>query len=348
MLSTQNFGEPGQPATLSHALFPQQTLVRHAALVLAASLFISLVAQMSISLPIGPVPISGLTFGILLVGALLGPWLGATAAVTYLAWGIVGLPVFAAGASGWAVMTGSTGGYLLGAPLAAFVVGWLSQLGWDRRPWTLGAAMLIGEVVIYACGLPLLYLWGSHHPELIQTTMTWNLTLQWGLFPFIPGDAAKLLLAASLVPAGWQVLHAAQVGPARVLSGDPPSSMNLASLGVLAGLAMAASAVLPWGPSGIGLGQGAGWTVLGAGLAGALGGSLRMRGYLQAAVAQIWAFVAASTGGLVALLHVVTFTAEGQVTLAGAALGPVVGTLAALALLAFAIAETGRDPVASE
>lgn len=328
--------------TLSEAVISQHTWLRQAMIVVAGSIFIALSARASIALPIGPVPISGLTFGVLLAGALLGPRLGASAAILYLAEGIVGLPVFAGGASGWAIITGSTGGFLLAAPLAAMLVGWLVRHGWDRRPWTLAVAMFFGDLVFYALGLPLLYLWGANHPELIQTDMTWNLTLQWGLIPFIPGDAAKILLAASLVPLGWQALNAAHVGPGRALRGEQPASMNLTLLGISAGIAMALAAFLPWAGE-TGIASGAGWAVLAAGLASVLGIGLRMRGALNTAVAQLWVFVTAAVGGLVAFVHVVTFTEAGVMTLADAAVGPIVASLAALVLVAFAISEAAHE-----
>lgn len=330
--------------TLSHAVFPQQTLVRHASLVIGASLVLALSARVSIHLPIGPVPITGQTFAVLLIGALLGPRLGALAAVLYVAEGIANLPVYAGGAHGWAVITGSTGGYLLSYPVAAFVVGSLAQAGWDRRPWTLAAAMLAGEAVIYAFGLPWLYAWGAQHEALINTNMTASLTLQWGLVPFIPGDVAKLLLAAALVPAGWEALRAVRIGPARVLgNASTPSSANWPLAGVAAGLAMAVSAVLPWSDGGIGLEQGAGWVLLAAGLAGALGAWLRQRGRIGGGVAQLWGFVAAAAGGLVAFVHLVTFTAGGTMALADAFAGVVLAMVASLVLLAFAAAESSVE-----
>lgn len=235
--------------TLSQALFPQRTLVRHAALVVVAALFIAASAQVSIKLAIGPVPITGQTFAVLLAGGLLGPALGMSAGALYVAMGIFGLPVYAEGSHGWSIITGSSGGYLVSYPFATLLVGWLAERGWDRRPSTLALAMLLGNLLIYAFGLPWLWVWGEQHESLLQIEdMTAKLTLQWGFVPFIPGDLAKLLLAAALVPSGWQLLRAIKLGPSRVVRGvtSAPPAAHLGLVAASAGLAMALGAVLPW------------------------------------------------------------------------------------------------------
>ncbi len=332
-------------ATLSEVLFPQRTLARHAILVVAASAVMALSARIEISIPIGPVPITGQTFAVLLVGALLGPWLGATAAALYVGEGIARLPVYAGGASGWGVITGATGGYLLSYPLAAFVVGWLAQAGWDRRPATLALAMVGGEVVIYAVGLPWLGAWMENHKELLELeSVSTQLVLEWGLIPFIPGDLAKLLLAAALVPSGWQALQAVQLGPRRVLGGEAaPAAANLAPAALVAALAMAVAAALPWEPGRIGLEGGDGWVVLAAGIAGAAGAALRLRSAIGVGVAQLWGFSAAALGGVVAFVNLVDISAGGKIELADISFGIVVAMVSALALLAF----TGFDGAAA-
>lgn len=202
-----------RPLTMSHALFPQQTLLRHAALVIVASLFTALSAQVSITLPFSPVPITGQTLAWLLVPAMLGPRLGAAAAVLYLVEGAVGLPFFAGGKSGWQALSlmevaGSTSGYLIGSIFAAGVVGRLAERGWDRRPLTMAGAMLIGNVVLYVPGLLMLWMWAAGHTALLKmdaVPFTW--AIEKGLLPFIAGDVVKLLLAAGLLPSGWGLLR---------------------------------------------------------------------------------------------------------------------------------------------
>ncbi|MPZ98648.1 MAG: biotin transporter BioY [Dehalococcoidia bacterium] len=159
---------------------------------LAGSLVIALSAQVSIGLPVGPVPLTGQTLGVLLVGAALGSRLGMAAVAVYLAEGIAGLPVFANGAAGWAYFTGPTGGYLLGFVPAAFVVGRLAERGWDRDVPRTVAAMLLGNVVIYVVG-------AAH----LQSFVGWSSTWSSGVEPFLIGDVVKVLVAAGALPGAW-------------------------------------------------------------------------------------------------------------------------------------------------
>ncbi len=171
------------------------SLVFDAACVVAGSLLIALSAQVAIPLPFSPVPITGQTLAVLLVGAVLGSRLGSLCVLMYLAEGALGLPVFAGGALGLARLFGPTGGYLAGLLAAAFVTGWLAERGWDRRPATALLAMLAGTVVIYACGLA----WLAHFVGAQRV-------LALGLLPFVPGDLVKLSAATALLPAGWWLL----------------------------------------------------------------------------------------------------------------------------------------------
>lgn len=165
------------------------------ALILLSSLTIALSAQLALELP-GGVPITGQTFGVLLVGALLGSRRGAAALLAYLAQGALGLPVFANGGAGFATLIGIKGGYLFGFVIAAAVVGKLAERGWDRRISTTIGSMLIGNITIYAIGVPWLK---TFAPD-------WSTALQWGLLPFLVGDALKIALAAALLPLGWKLL----------------------------------------------------------------------------------------------------------------------------------------------
>jgi biotin transport system substrate-specific component len=179
------------PIRLSERL---NTRARHAALILAGTILISLAAQVSIPVPGSPVPITGQTFGVLLSAGALGFRRAIASTVLYLLIGIVGLPVFAHGTHGLEVITGATGGYLLGFVVAAAVVGRLAELGWDRNLLGGIGAMLIGSALIYAIGLP----WLGFVAHLDLET-----TLQKGLYPYIPGDLLKLALAAAAFPAAW-------------------------------------------------------------------------------------------------------------------------------------------------
>ena len=190
-------------STMAQAVWPRRADGRTAAwgrdafLALAFSLLTALSAQVVIPLPFTPVPITGQTFTVLLTGALLGPRLGAMTLTLYLLEGGLGLPFFAHGAAGAARLVGPTGGYLLSYPFAAALVGWLATRGWDRRPLTMLAAMLLGSVVVFALGAG----WLSHFvgPAYAFTG---------GVLPFLPGDVVKALLAAGLVPLGWKWIGA--------------------------------------------------------------------------------------------------------------------------------------------
>lgn len=328
----------GPARTLGQALFPQRTLLRHAALVLVAATFIALCAQVSIKLAFGPVPITGQTFAVLLVGGLLGPRLGLATGMLYVAMGIVGLPVYAEASHGWSIITGSTGGYLISYPFAILLVGWLAQRGWDRRPATLALAMLLANALIYAFGLPWLWAWGEHHESLLQINdMTLRLTLQWGLVPFIPGDLAKLLLAASLVPSAWELLHALRLGPSSDERAEAPPAARMWPVAIAASAAMAVAALLPWsqGATGaLGIDEAARWVVLATGALGAAAALLRLRGVIGAGVAQLWCFAAAAAGGLAAFVNLVEFTATGNLGLADVSFGVVIAVVAAIVLLA--------------
>jgi biotin transport system substrate-specific component len=171
------------------------SLAWKAVLVLAGSALIALAAQVRIPLPFSPVPVTGQTFAVLLVAAALGR-LGLASVVAYLVEGAIGLPVFAGGLSGVAYMTGPTGGYLIGFALAAAIVGSAAERGWDRHLATALAAMLVGEVAIYVCGLA----W-------LARFVPADRLLTAGLVPFIPGDLFKMLLAALALPSAWRLVR---------------------------------------------------------------------------------------------------------------------------------------------
>lgn len=182
--------------TLTGALFAPLDILRSLALVIAFSLLTALAAQVAIPLPGTVVPITGQTFAVLLTGALLGSRLGALAMFAYLIEGASGLPFFAAGGSGIGWLLGPTGGYLLSYPVAAFVVGLLSERGWDRRVLTAAAAMAIGSVVILLGG----WAW-------LARFMAPAAAFNAGVAPFLIGDVVKIALAAAVLPTGWAVLR---------------------------------------------------------------------------------------------------------------------------------------------
>ena len=189
--------------TFRQIAFPRASARRDAALILGFSLLLALSARISFPLPFSPVPVTAQTLIVLLAGALLGSRLGALAMLAYLGEGLAGLPVFSYGRSAWSptelgvpVILGPTAGYLLSWPLAAFLVGWLAERGWDRRVGTTALAMVLGTVLIYVGGLAVLSLF-----------LPADRLLAAGLLPYLPGDAAKIVVASAVLPSGWALLR---------------------------------------------------------------------------------------------------------------------------------------------
>ena len=181
-------------ATLRLAVLPRSDLLTNALLVGAGVLLVAGAAQVRIPLADTPVPITGQTFAVLLVGASYGAPLGAATLLAYWLVGLAGAPIYAEGKSGWDTFVGPTGGYIVGFVLAAALTGYLAQRRWDRRFSSSLGAMLVGNVAIYVPGL----LWLAHYLD-----AGLNDTLVAGLYPFVLGDVIKLFLAGALLPAAW-------------------------------------------------------------------------------------------------------------------------------------------------
>lgn len=186
-----------QAATLRLAVWPRSGLLTDAALVVGGAGLIAACAQISFNIPHTPVPVTGQTFAVVLVGAGLGMSLGAASGLLYLLAGLA-LPIYASHAHGFSTISGPSGGYLIGMPIAALLTGYLAERRWDRRFSSAVGAMLTGNVVIYAVALPWLY---YHLPHTSIAT-----TLSDGLYPFVPGDTLKLYLAAAALPSAWKLV----------------------------------------------------------------------------------------------------------------------------------------------
>jgi biotin transport system substrate-specific component len=200
-MATQTSG-----STLRLALLPKPGLLTDAMLVIGGAGLVAACAQISIHLGFTPVPITGQTFAVVLVGASLGSVRGTASLLLYLLVGLAGAPVYSEHKHGWDVVSGSSGGYLVGFIAAAALTGWLAERGWDRRISSSVSAMLTGNVVIYVFGLLWLHHWlGAHN-----LGNSWNTTLTDGLYPFVPGDLIKLYLAAAALPAAWKLVGAAK------------------------------------------------------------------------------------------------------------------------------------------
>ena len=175
-------------------------------LVVTASLFVAGMAQLYIKLPFTPVPITGQTLAVLLVGGALGAKRAGASLALYLGWIAIGLPFAAEGNSGIEMLKISTasGGYLWGFVVAAVLVGWLADRGWDRDLGRALAAMLLGSIVIYLFGVP--WLAAAIDVPVAAPGDQMNDALEFGMYPFVVGDVLKLLLAGIALPAAWKIV----------------------------------------------------------------------------------------------------------------------------------------------
>jgi biotin transport system substrate-specific component len=175
----------------------RSSVITDATLVVLGSLIVAGLAQISVHLGFTPVPITGQTLGVLLVGGALGAWRGGAALLLYLLEGALGAPFFASGTHGVSLLKASsaTGGYLWGFVLAAIVTGWLAQRRWDRGVVSALGTFLIGEVIIFTFGVA----WLSH-----ALALSSQKALELGLYPFVVGDALKIAIAAVALPAAWR------------------------------------------------------------------------------------------------------------------------------------------------
>ena len=168
-------------------------LIRDLALVAGAAAMTGLAAQVAIPLPFTPVPISLQTFTVLLAAAALGPARAGAAMALYLLAGMAGVPWFSEQGSGFGF---PSFGYIIGFVVAAILVGALARRGADRTVGRSAALMVVGNLVIYAIGVPYLA---------ISIGVGLGEAVALGLLPFLVGDGLKILLAAGLLPAAWRL-----------------------------------------------------------------------------------------------------------------------------------------------
>jgi biotin transport system substrate-specific component len=187
-----------EAATLRLAVFPRANFLTDVMIVTLGAALIALSAQIVFPLPFTPVPITGQTLAVLLVGASMGSVRGGAAALLYLVVGVIGAPIFADGGHGWEKIIGASGGFLIAFPITAALTGWLAERRWDRNLLTSTTAMLLGSAIIYTIGL----VWLS---ATLGTGLQKTLTL--GFYPFVIGDILKLLIAALLLPSAWQLVQ---------------------------------------------------------------------------------------------------------------------------------------------
>jgi biotin transport system substrate-specific component len=184
-----------QVSTLKSAVITRTTAASQISLILTGTVFLSAMAQVSFPIPGSPVPFTGQTLGVLLLGTAYGAGLGFSTMAFYLLMGIAGAPIFASGSSGLEKVIGATGGYLLGMLVASLVVGALAGRKWDQRIKTVIPTMIIGNSIIFAFGLFWLHQYSGE---------TWLWTFEKGFTPFVFGEILKIAIASTALPAVWK------------------------------------------------------------------------------------------------------------------------------------------------
>ena len=184
--------------SLRATVMPRATALSNAALIVSGTIFLSVSAQIAIPVPGSPVPVTGQTLGVLLVGTTYGASLGLATFATYLVAGIAGAPVFAGASYGVEKITGATGGYLLGMLVSTYVLGLLAHKRFDQKFLTALPAMLIGTALTFSFGLIWLHQF---------TGKDWAWTFQAGLAPFIIGEALKIIIAGTSLPILWRFIN---------------------------------------------------------------------------------------------------------------------------------------------
>jgi len=185
--------------SLRTAVFPRSTALTEAVFVVGGVGFISLLAQISLPVPGSPVPVTGQTLAVLLIGTTYGARLGFITFATYLLAGIAGAPIFAPSATsanhGIDRLVGATGGYLVGMLVASLLLGYLADRKADQKFRTSFPALLLGDLVIFTFGLAWLH---------ASLDMTWAATFKAGFTPFILGEALKIAITATSLPLVWR------------------------------------------------------------------------------------------------------------------------------------------------
>ena len=185
--------------SLRATVFPRSTALTEALFVVGGIGFISLLAQIAIPVPGSPVPVTGQTLAVLLIGTTYGARLGFITFATYLLAGIAGAPIFAPSATaanhGLDRLLGATGGYLVGMLVASLLLGYLADRKADQKFRTSFPALLLGDLVIFTFGLACLH---------ASLDLTWAATLKAGLTPFILGEALKIAITATSLPLVWR------------------------------------------------------------------------------------------------------------------------------------------------
>ena len=184
--------------SLRSSLIPRTTALSNAVLVVSGVFGLAALAQIAIPVPGSPVPVTGQTLGVLVLGTAYGSTLGFTTFAVYMLAGIAGAPVFANNGHGLDRLVGATGGYLVGMLVATFVLGQFARFRLDQKFLTALPSMLIGTVITFSFGLVWLHQY---------TGQSWSWTISAGLTPFIVGEALKIAIAGTSLPAVWRFVN---------------------------------------------------------------------------------------------------------------------------------------------
>jgi biotin transport system substrate-specific component len=178
-----------------------------AGLVLAGVALVALLAK--VSFYIGPVPITGQTLGVILVGAALGAARGAASLTTYMLLGLAGLPIFAGPVAGPAYVLSPSFGFIVGFIPAAFVAGWFAQRAWDRKPVLAFTGFVVASIIPFLVGVPYMAFILS---AVMGVDITFMSVMEAGVLPFVIGGVIKAALAAVLIPATWVLVRKVDAG----------------------------------------------------------------------------------------------------------------------------------------
>lgn len=184
-----------QVSTLKSAFITRSTVASQISLILTGTVFLAVMAQIAFPIPGSPVPFTGQTLGVLLLGTAYGAGLGFSTIAFYLLIGMAGAPIFSSGTSGIERIVGPTGGYLVGMLISSLVIGALAGRKWDQKIKTVIPTMIIGNLVIFAIGL----LWLNQY-----TGQSWLWTFEKGFTPFVFGEIIKIAIASTALPAVWK------------------------------------------------------------------------------------------------------------------------------------------------
>ena len=180
--------------TLSDVFAPRKSVVRDLSLILGGATVTAICAQ--IAIPWQPVPFTLQTLAVYLTGITWGSRRGAASMGLYVGSAALGAPVLSGGLGGFAATSGKTGGYLVGFILAAMLLGWLSERGWDRKVWTMVGAMFLAEALILGIGS----LWLAPFVGGMATAA------KFGVLPFLLPELGKMALVGGALPFAWSLL----------------------------------------------------------------------------------------------------------------------------------------------